>query len=329
MPLPKTGNPATSRKATTESKTKSSKKKLSYGLVVKLAIFCSLGMLVIALKVIMVMSDESLQNQNSKNNETQARDVTAEQNDILLNEAIPRFNLTISGFLASGTPEGRNQYVSDPVSTAGRMADFYKLNPLLSIDPRTLFLAQRAALHLPAGKAVELDYSSKDGLQLDAVFLQENGEWRLDWDHFARYSKYPWPLFLAGGGEAMGEFRLLARQRLADNLKNTDAISLVFYAPHVGHSTELGSQSPEFLINRDSKNGRLLDAAFNLEKSGNRAFGVKLPSNDPEGIIRVRVKVRRIDENGERHFVLEDVVACHWYSVDEPGMEVPDQPLGK
>jgi hypothetical protein len=162
---------------------------------------------------------------------------------------------------------------------------------------------------------------------LDAVFINENGEWRLDWDHFVRYSKHPWPLFLAGGGSTQGEFRLLARQRLADDRKNADTLSLVFYTPQLGRPSDLGSKSPEFLVKRDSKNGRLLEAAFNLEKSGKRAFGVNLPSNDPEGIIRVRVKVRRVDENDERHFVLEDVVACHWYSIDEPGMEVSDQPL--
>ena len=209
------------------------------------------------------------------------------------------------------------------------MADFYKLNPLLSIDPKTLNITQRAVVHLSTGNAVELNSTSTDGLQLNAVFLQEKGEWRLDWDHFVRYSKHPWPLFLAGGGEVQGEFRLLARRRLADDPKHSDTISLVFYAPRLGKPLELGSKSPEFLVARDSKNGRLLEAAFNLEKSGKRAFGVNLPSNDPEGIIRVRVKVRRVEENDERHFVLEDVVACHWYSVDEPGMEVSDQPLDK
>lgn len=324
---PENTNSAKRRKSTTEWKSDPSKKKLSYRQVGILVIFCLAVMLITVIKIMTVFSDEAIQSQNTQSSETKTRDATEELDQTLLNEAVPRCNLTISGFLASGTPEGCNQYVSAPVTTAGRMADFYKLNPLLSIDPKALNLTRSAVLHMPAGNAIELNFGLNDDLQLDAVFINENGEWRLDWDHFVRYSKHPWPLFLAGGGSTQGEFRLLARQRLADDRKNADTLSLVFYTPQLGRPSDLGSKSPEFLVKRDSKNGRLLEAAFNLEKSGKRAFGVNLPSNDPEGIIRVRVKVRRVDENDERHFVLEDVVACHWYSIDEPGMEVSDQPL--
>jgi hypothetical protein len=103
----------------------------------------------------------------------------------------------------------------------------------------------------------------------------------------------------------------------------------VLYAPRFGFTTEPGFQSPEFLIKRDTKNGRLLDAAFKLERENKRVFGGKFPNNNPEGFIRVRVKVRRLEENLERGFELEEVVACHWYSVEAPGVEIPDQPAAE
>ena len=256
-----------------------------------------------------------------------AKAVVPEEDVILMDEAGPLCNQNFSGFLAAGTPEEQNQFVLSPITTAARMARFFSLNPLAVIDPQKLALTKYAVLHLPDRRAIETYWNSSDDREFDAVFMEENGEWRLDWDHYVRFSEYPWPLFLAGSGPEQAEFRLLARERLAEERKNADTISIVFYAPRFGSRTETGPQSPEFLIKRDSKNGRLLDAAFKLEKDATRVFGGNLPSATPEGLIRVRVKIRRIEEAGERRFELDDVAACHWYSHDAPGVEIPEQPL--
>lgn len=256
-----------------------------------------------------------------------AKVIVPEEDVILLDEAGPLCNQSFSGFLAAGTPEQQNQFVLSPITTAARMARFYGLNPLVIIDPQKLALSKHAVLHLPGRRAIETCWRSSEGRQLEAVFMEENGEWRLDWDHYVRFSEYPWPLFLAGSGPEQAEFRLLTRERLADERKAADTISIVFYPPRFGSNTEMGVKSPEFLVKRDSKNGLLLDGAFKLEKAGKRVFGVNLPSATPEGLIRVRVKVRRVEEAGERRFELEDVVACHWYSHDAPGVEIPEQPL--
>jgi hypothetical protein len=259
--------------------------------------------------------------------EVSAKAIVPEADVILLNEAGPLCNQTFSGFLNAGTPEQQNQFVLRPITTAARMARFFSLNPLVITDPRKLALSRHAVLHLPGRRAIETHWNSADGRQLDAVFIEENGEWRLDWDHYVRFGEYPWPLFLAGSGPEQAEFRLLTRERLADERKNADTISIVFHAPRFGSNTEMGAKSPEFLVKRDSKNGRLLDAAFKLEKAGKRVFGVNLPSATPEGFIRVRVKVCRVEEAGGSRFELEDVLACHWYSHDAPGVEIPEQPL--
>ena len=258
-----------------------------------------------------------------------AATVVSEQDAAFLNEAGPLCVQTFANFMAARTPEERNQFVREPITTAARMARFYSLNPLVNIDPGTLSLVNSSVLHLPGRRTIETQWRSADGYLLDTAFIEDNGEWRLDWDHFARFSDYPWALFLAGSGLDHGEFRLLARERLANERQHADSISIVLYAPRFGYPGETGYQSPEFLIKRDTRNGRLLDAAFKLERSGGRVFGVNLPSLNPEGLIRVRVKVRRIEQDLERRFELEEVLACHWYSIAEPGVEIPDQPAAK
>lgn len=251
-----------------------------------------------------------------------------EEDIVLLNEAAAKCNDLFSAFLQAGTPEERNQFVASPVTTASRMARFHTMNPVTRIDPATLQATGKAVLHLPGKKAIESHWQTSDGRLLDAVFIEDNGEWKLDWDHHVRYSDIPWSLYLAGSGDDVAEFRLLARERLADERKDATDISIVLYAPRFGVSNETGFASPEFLVPRNSGNGRKLETAFKLERSGKRPFGVKLPSINPEGLIRVRVKVRRVVENMERRFELEEILACHWYSTDEPGMEsgpIPEQ----
>ena len=235
----------------------------------------------------------------------------------------------IFGFLSAGTPEARNQFVINPITTASRMARFYDLNPMVNISPETLAHLKSAVLHLAAGRAIETLWNTADGRQIDAVFVEQDNEWRLDWDHFVRFSTYPWALFLAGSGEEEGEFRLLARQRLAEERKDADDISIVLYAPRFGFANETGFQSPEFFVKRDTRNGRLLDAAFKLEKTGRRVFGLNLPNDNPEGLIRVRVKVRRIKNDVGSRFELVEVLACHWYSIDDPGVEISEAEPGK
>jgi hypothetical protein len=38
-------------------------------------------------------------------------------------------------------------------------------------------------------------------------------------------------------------------------------------------------------------------------------------------MIPVRIKVRRIEEGTTWRFEITSVTACHWYSLDDPGVE--------
>lgn len=314
--------PAENSKRPRESEKPSRKKRMRSHLIVK---FIAVWMLVLVGIVVGAgYLFKKAPNREKPSAAESANAGPASEEAALLAEAVPSASQGFSGFLSAGTPEARNQFVLNPITTASRMARFYDLNPIVTIAPEALSHLQSTVLHLPAGRAIETLWNTADGRQIDAVFVEQDNEWRLDWDHFVRFSTYPWALFLAGSGEPEGEFRLLARQRLAEERKDSDAVSIVLYAPRFGFVNETGFQSPEFLVQRDTRNGRLLDAAFKLEQSGKRVFGLNLPNNNPEGLIRVRVKVRRIKDDMGSRFELVDVLACHWYSTDDPGVEIPE-----
>ncbi len=251
---------------------------------------------------------------------TSGESAATEEDTAFLNESIRMCMAAFSGFLSFSTQEGQSQFVLSPTSTAARMDRYFSMNPSLKINPESLALVGKSVVHLPSSKAIATFWKSKEGKLYDAVFQEENGEWRLDWDQFARYSDYPWALFLAGNGPSEGEFRLLARERLAEERKDAEDISLVLYAPRIGEPGETGFQSPEFLVSKKTRDGQLLDAAFKLARSGGQVFNPQLPNLNPDGLIRVRVKVRRTETDTGQEYQITRVIACHWYSVDDPGV---------
>ncbi len=238
----------------------------------------------------------------------------------ILEDALPQCSQSLGGFLASSAPEQRNQYVWRPISVAGKMARFYAMNPLLQVTPTDVKIIERRLLKLETGLAIVSEWEVVDGRKLDAVFHKEDGEWRLDWEQFVRNGDQPWPLFLAGNGGEVGEFRLMARLKLNDEKLRSDQLSLVLYSPRFGYPWDPGNASPEFLIPRSSDNGRLLAAAFNARKSGKSPFDGSIKNFDPEEMIRIRVRIRRQADNKGRVFTIEKVIACHWLAIDEPGL---------
>jgi len=241
-----------------------------------------------------------------------------------INEALPAcYNLLIA-FLKETTPEGQAQYVLNPLATSPKMARYYSLNPIHGLDSEKVEHLGTAILQLPDGRAIESRWRSSDRRVFETVFRKSaNDEWRLDWEHFTRYSDYPWALFLTGGGEPEGEFRLLAWERLADDRKPGDSISLNFHAPRFGQPDEIDRGSPEFLLDPQYGIGRFLDVAFKAKRMGKIPFNSQLPAADPKDMIRVRVKILRTPVERGFTFEIQEVLAGHWMEIEDRGVEIP------
>lgn len=237
-----------------------------------------------------------------------------------LEKSLPLCTKVFSAFLAATTQEEQSQFVLSGPLTARKMARFYSANPVIRLNAADLSPVSQTLLKLADGPAIETLWNSKDGKKIEAVFRQQDGEWKLDWDHYARFSDHPWALFLAGSGNPEGEFRLLARERLAEERKNAEDISMILYGPRFGNPEEAGFQSPEFLVKRNSLDGRLLESAFKLAKAHKQAYNSSAPYLNPDGMIRIRVKVKRVNVDDLRKFEITNVIACHWYGIDDPGV---------
>ncbi len=226
--------------------------------------------------------------------------------------------------ISNNTPEQISQFVINPPQSFADIARFYPMNPGIQIlDPRLQRVAM-SVIRLPEGPAIEGRWLSEDGQLIEAVFRQVDQELLLDWHHFVRFSQHPWALFLAGAGPNQAEFRLLARQRLTRMILDDSSerpLSVVFHAPRFGRPDDPGPPSPPFDLDWDSDAARMLMAGFNQARSGVRPFSSLLPSLESDDeMIRVRVVIRRIDEEEERRFEIVEVPACHWLQHDDTGI---------
>lgn len=249
----------------------------------------------------------------------------AEDNKLLNDEGQSALE-AFSRFLSSSTPEERNQYVLHPLQTAVKMDRFYRENSMPKLDPADFNQKNVEVLHFPDGERGFYSlWEHRNGQFFDSLMRKEDGEWKIDWEHFVRYASEPFSMFISGNGDAEGEFRLLVRERLAEERKGLDSMSLVFYTPRFGRPQEEGQESPEIRVSRSSPEGKLLSSALKNATQGGKVFFSRINTMDPDRMARVRVLLRRSGADTERSFHVARVLACHWFSDEHPGLE-PESP---
>lgn len=238
----------------------------------------------------------------------------------LLRAAMPKCQVVWLDYLRAATPEARAQSVCDGYLLIGAMERYYAQNPLLGLTSVPVQQTMEL-LRTPQGAAVETVWETPDQ-QYEVVFFERRGEWRIDWKAHVRYSETDWPLFLAGQGDEIGEFRLFVRERRSEQA-SADMLSVVFYQPRFGRLGEYGPQSPEILVPRASEEGRRLQIVLARAADRLGAYRSRRSEIDPSGMGRVRVRVRRHEAAGKRTFTIEQVVAGHWLDIDDPGIDPP------
>lgn len=253
-----------------------------------------------------------------------AEGTMADERIALMSQALPACHRALAGFLTGGTPEIRNQFVANPIETAGKMAVFYQGNPFPRVDVEGIRRTAQEPVLVGDEWMIETRWKSGDGLEFDAIFRRDAGTWKLDWEHFSRYGEYSWPLFLAGEGPDVAEFRLLVRKVAVGDEAERGGSRLRFtlLSPEFGKPGETGMESPEFVINRRSDEGLLLEAAFDAKESGELLFGGSLKPMEPEAFVRLRVRIKRGEFGGIRSFDIDRIIACHWISSEKVGFDL-------
>lgn len=240
-----------------------------------------------------------------------------------LTEAYEACRTQMTEFLADSAAEARVNYVYRPTETLGKMTRARNVCPMVpeddSVRPRYF-----EPFEYPGGRAFQSLWETLDGREFEMVFLRgERDEWRIDWENLTRYSGESWPLFLAGNTADEAEFRLFARRPARDEEVESGVSLVKFLEPLPWTEEGLGMQSPEIRVDARSETGRLLEAAFRMDEEGGGVFGTRLHEDDPQGMIRLRVRLRREpgEREGDAEFHLKEILAAHWMAIDAVGVE--------
>lgn len=242
----------------------------------------------------------------------------------LFNQAYPSLLQTATSLFEVSAPESLAQHcrqrprLSAIILNDGAKASFFK--------PESIVLTEKNVIRPGGMPLIETIWTDERGRKMEMVFAKEEERWVLDWESYAKSSTLPWSVFQGADGEGEGIFRLLVRERLVEQNFSDLQMSIVFYEPSLLRGAQLGLATPEFLVDRKSRNGRLIAAALMARKQNQALMGSMFPQADPPNTARVCVKIRRSMKGEEKAFTLVEVQACHWMGIDFPGVELTDTP---
>ena len=213
-------------------------------------------------------------------------------------------------FLSANNIGGQSPHVLRADKILPEMARALQFNPIFPAEG-VLEPVSSKVIHTPVGRAIETIWNQGEGDKIEAIFFEEEGEWKIDWHAITRANSAPWALFVSGKGEGEGEFRLLARERIGASGRDPEFIGLVLYAPRRGKPGEAVSPSPEIRVERASEMGRAIEEAFALRAKGVGPFESGVVKDDPSEMIRLHARVTREGED-ERIFRISELIATHW-----------------
>jgi hypothetical protein len=228
----------------------------------------------------------------------------------LIQDELENCGRRLEQFLSANDIGGQSPHVLRADKILPDMARALQFNPIFPVEA-AISTSFYKVIHTPAGRAIELLAKQDDGKQVEAVFFEEEGEWKIDWHAYTRACSEPWPLFVSGKGKGEGAFRVLARERIGANGRDPEFIGLVLYVPRPGHPGEALSPSPEIRVERASEMGRAIEEAFASRTKGLGAFESGVVKDDPDEMIRLHLRVTREGEE-ERVFRISELSATHW-----------------
>ena len=271
-----------------------------------------------AILVIVQLNKES--DSDSADGASDAEIDTERRDFMFLQKRMPTIAQNFQRFIKAKEDDDRIQEIDFSAGLASKFSRFHQSQSFpvpvgkLSVIAQNVIELQKS----PFAPAVEVVWRDEEGNILESVHVWDGKGWKLDWEHFSRYSTTPWTLFRARSGpKKEAEFRLLMRKR--ETLRESPYFSLLFYEkPALGVEDERkalhASESEEVIVKVRSDLGRKLGELFKAKEDGKKAYDSVLGTKDPETMIRVSaILAWEPDEDGEEVLVLKDLPGVSWY----------------
>ncbi|MGB0993564.1 MAG: hypothetical protein ACPG32_13980 [Akkermansiaceae bacterium] len=244
----------------------------------------------------------------------------------LAKDAAPQCEAMITAFFNASSPAAKSQYVYRGRELAAVMSRYYREHASFSSVRSKMQILRVEWLDMLGRSAVGAVLRSNLGETLEAVFIKDGKEWKLDWESLIKYGTDSWSLFPTREKGTKGTFRLYVRIKNLSNLEDLDELSIVFYKPDVYFKKDTtGMPSSSIRIPKDSDLGKKLLALHeDVSSKSKDEFGFTLKGIDPDGFIRVRASFEvSEDDSGKPTLELTDILSNHWYG--GYSVEVPEE----
>lgn len=243
------------------------------------------------------------------------KQIDAERQELKL--SLPKCMTVVKRFLNAETASAKAQFVYDGVRLSREMEDYYSgqadLRPsLLQVRPIVYH-----ALHIAGSQAIGTVCQTDTGERFEAIFILDDGEWKIEWKSFVRYSERDWALFKTGADGDEADFRLYMRvMDVREDLAAGDVL-VQFYKPDIfrGHMFD-GYASDVIRVPAYSGQGKLLRGLIERSAAAEDEdlVGMQISEFDPKQLYRVRVRMKLgLNAKQQPEVNLVRLIANHWY----------------
>lgn len=227
----------------------------------------------------------------------------------------PAIQRQFSSFLQSDTPELKSDF-SLTVPQLGRMMRRYYIDNSDEVYPMTMkkepLFWNVVFEESPGFVEVIFDGGGRD--LMEAVFVKEEDDWLLDWEHFVRYSSQNWTLFhRRAGNDEEGIFRVYAEKVSESQQKESPWVKIRLYGPYSDERRRKVEVSQVIMIEGDDPLSAPLNYLFS-DRAGESDGFSKLWTRDPKELRRVTVRLAWNEDSvtGEDRLVLKEILSHHW-----------------
>ena len=234
-------------------------------------------------------------------------------NEKKLKEALPECQKVFKSFVLAKETVDKTLNVYQGAKLAYKMKKYYTANPTLR-DFIAVETAKSSIYNEINGYAlVDVVFTDDSGDLQEAAFIKEEGEWKLDWESYVRYSSMSWHGFVNAEKTIEGEFRLYIKKFDLGNELEDGYATFQLYPASANVNNKIDSKGAQrMLLSLSDSHTSILNE---LSQDVDNAI-------DPAGYARVNLKLRlNYDEENQPSIELLDILATHWRGVSVDGAE--------
>lgn len=246
--------------------------------------------------------------------------------------ALRECSLVLKQYDAANNINEKSLYVFEGVKKLVPMNAYFSELKNVKLDSKWAISSSSTGIKEGEICWLRLRLSNEERVEMEAVFLPEEGQMKLDWEQFVRHSSTSWNRFhLDKQIDSESDFRVYVRQRRrVTGEKDSGELELLFYEPKL----ELGRRgqvSPQLTLAKNDPMAEQIREKMAVHLIQNDTKGARkwAYSSNENGLLRVHVRLGyEVAKNGLPQLSLKKIYSFDWMDAKAPrGDDVVEVPI--